>query len=587
MKKFTLLLMAMLAMVGFARADEAQSALTFQWAHSVDGKTSAGDNVVDMCKSSDGFYYVATNFGSVDKDLKFSWKSYTVNFDGEPLLGVDGQAIEGSPYNDGSSYNRNLLLQKVDQQGNVSWNLYTKKGDVDQESVLAATKDGGLVMVVKTRAWVKDAGLDNLLEIVDGTGATTTIKDMNTSDSEYRFLVVRLTAEGKIAWARLFNGLVNYAGTGNFTQNTKNNASVKGLALDDEENIYISGNYRTQLNFKKSDGSVVTLTAKNVSGWTGDSQKSVGDLYLVKLDKQGYYLNRLTSDSPAEAAYMDKIAYANGKIYANGRVAGNGSEFLLGDKKIEATTGHETLYIASINTSDLSVNYANVVKWSSNTSKWGLHNKGLQYIDGALYSTGGVQGSFDLLANPKGMYKAYVIKVNPETGEVQNVVASPTTGISEFFGVVVGQSSMYAFGYDMAQGAILVPYNKLTAEASTPYIVCKYGIATLGSAPILDGDYVVMMNRGGRANSTTAEATFYGTNTKFSNLAAWGVAYYSYKLNDVATGINAAKSDAANGSVSVYTTDGKFLKSASSVAEAKNGLTKGVYVVGNKKVIVE
>ena len=148
MKKFTLLLMAMLAMVGFARADEAQSALTFQWAHSVDGKTSAGDNVVDMCKSSDGFYYVATNFGSVDKDLKFSWKSYTVNFDGEPLLGVDGQAIEGSPYNDGSSYNRNLLLQKVDQQGNVSWNLYTKKGDVDQESVLAATKDGGLVMVV-------------------------------------------------------------------------------------------------------------------------------------------------------------------------------------------------------------------------------------------------------------------------------------------------------------------------------------------------------------------------------------------------------------------------------------------------------
>lgn len=587
MKKFTLLLMAMLAMVGFARADEAQSALTFQWAHSVDGKTSAGDNVVDMCKSSDGFYYVATNFGSVDKDLKFSWKSYTVNFDGEPLLGVDGQAIEGSPYNDGTSYNRNLLLQKVDQQGNVSWNLYTKKGDVDQESVLAATKDGGLVMVVKTRAWVKDAGLDNLLEIVDGTGATTTIKDMNTSDSEYRFLVVRLTAEGKIAWARLFNGLVNYAGTGNFTQNTKNNASVKGLALDDEENIYISGNYRTQLNFKKSDGSVVTLTAKNVSGWTGDSQKSVGDLYLVKLDKQGYYLNRLTSDSPAEAAYMDKIAYANGKIYANGRVAGNGSEFLLGDKKIEATTGHETLYIASINTSDLSVNYANVVKWSSKTSKWGLHNKGLQYIDGALYSTGSVQGSFDLLDNPKGMYKAYVIKVNPETGEVQSVVASPTTGISEFFGVVVGQYSMYAFGYDMAMGTILVPYNKSTVEAGTPYIVCKYGTATLGSAPILDGDYVVMMNRGGRANSTTNEATFYGTDKKFSNLTAWGVAYYSYKLKDVATGINSVKANAASNRVNVYTTDGIFLKTASSVAEAKQGLAKGVYVIGNQKIVVE
>lgn len=58
----------------------AQSPLAFQWAHSVDGATTGGDNVMGMCKSSDGYYYIATNFGT-----STTQKALNVWFDGELL----------------------------------------------------------------------------------------------------------------------------------------------------------------------------------------------------------------------------------------------------------------------------------------------------------------------------------------------------------------------------------------------------------------------------------------------------------------------------------------------------------------------
>lgn len=101
-KKFTLLLFAILSLT---MSLNAQSPLTFQWAHSVDGATTAGDNVMGMCKSSDGYYYVATNFGT-----STTQNAMNVWFDGEQLKDKYG-FYEGSPYT-GTSQNGNMLLQK-------------------------------------------------------------------------------------------------------------------------------------------------------------------------------------------------------------------------------------------------------------------------------------------------------------------------------------------------------------------------------------------------------------------------------------------------------------------------------------------
>lgn len=579
MKKITLLLMAVLAWVGSVSAQDAQSLLTFNWAHSVDGATSGGDNVFDMERSSDGSYFVANSFGTTNQSMG-------VNFDSEPLLGVDGNAIQGSPYSDGNSYNNNLLLQKVSNTGSVEWSVYTKKGDLS-DAYLASTSDGGLVVTLKTRAWVEEAGLDNILEIVDAAGATTTIKDMNTLASEYRFLVLKIDADGKLVWSRLINGLVRID-----TKNaTKNNAYVYSCVVDDADNIYLAGNYRTELYFKKSDGTVETLVSKNATNWNGDSQGVVGDLFLVKLDKNGYFSKSLLAEGTASLAFLDKMVYYDGKIYVDGRVQGDGTAMTLGGKAVNASSERQTQILVSVNTEDLSVNYVNALTSVPNSaSKFVIQNKAAQYINGNVYFTGSLNGGFradgattDIINSNGTQLKAYVLKVNPATGEVSQAAIRTEGGISGFFGVYEGQKKVYAFGYDLSAGAILAPINKSDFSLETATVVCKYGTVSACSTPLADGDNLILANRG----RATKNPVFYGTDKTFTNLKNWGVVYYSYKLNDTASGINAVNSEGKEAKVDVYTTDGIFVKSASSVEEAKQNLPKGVYVIGKQKVAVD
>lgn len=580
MKKFTNLLMALLVWVTAVSAQDAQSLLTFNWAHSVDGGTSAGDNVFDMAKSKDGSYFIANSFGTTNQSMG-------VSFDAEPLLGVDGKAIQGSPYT-GTSMNANLLLQKVSNAGSVEWSAYTKKGYV-MDCYLSPASDGGLVVAMKVRAWVEEAGLDNLLEYVDGTGATTTIKDMNTLASEYRFLVLKLDADGKLVWSRLINGLVR-EGT---KQATKDNAYIYSCVLDDADNIYLAGNYRTELYFKKSDGTLETLVAKNNTNWTGDPQSVIGDLFLVKLDKNGYFTKSLLADGTASCAFFDKMVYADGKIYVNGRVQGDGSAMTLGGKAVNASSERQTELLVSINTEDLSVNYVNALTSTPNSaSRFVVQNRAAQYIDGYVYFTGLLNGGFraegaseDIINNKATMLKPYVLKVNPATGEVAQAAIRTEGGIGGFFGVYEGKENLYAFGYDMGAngGAILVPIKKSDFSLGTASVICKYGVVAVCATPLADGDNLILANRG----RATQKPTFLGTDKTFTGLQNWGVVYYSYKISDAATGIDNVKGDAQSAKVDVYTTDGVFVKTASSVDEAKQNLAKGVYVIGNQKVAVE
>lgn len=110
MKKFILFLAACF-MLATASQAETQPAVTFNWAHTVDGATSAGDNIIGMVKASGGDYYVATTWGTNSGASQVNlW------FDGEQVTGADGAAIVGSPYT-GTSMNDNMFLQKVSNAG--------------------------------------------------------------------------------------------------------------------------------------------------------------------------------------------------------------------------------------------------------------------------------------------------------------------------------------------------------------------------------------------------------------------------------------------------------------------------------------
>lgn len=577
-KKFTLLLFAILSLT---MSLNAQSPLAFQWAHSVDGATTAGDNVMGMCKSSDGYYYIATNFGT-----STTQKALNVWFDGELLKNEHG-AYEGSPYT-GTSQNGNMLLQKVAKDGSVVWTTFTKKGDVDHAEV-APTSDGGLIVALKCRAWVKEAGLENMLCYVDATESETNITG-DQVESEYRYLIMKITKAGTIEWYRKITGLVKNGEK----QPTKNNIYVYGLAVDEYDNIYLAGNFRTEMYLNKSDGTKATLVAKSsVDTWDGNSQKTVGDMFLVKLDSKGYYLNSIVNNGIVNCAFLDKVAYNNGKLYLDGRVKSVGNEITFGGVTVNASKDFQTQLLLSVNTEDLSVNYIKSLTSVENVQKrFVIQNKSAQYLNGYVYFTGLLNGSWkqeseseNIVTNhSSNQLKGYVLKMNPETGRIEKAAVRTDGGIGGFCGVYEGAEKLYAFGYDFSGGAIVAPINKNTYAVETPIQVCDYGTVGNATAPIVDGENFVMANRGKSA------ASFYGTDKKFENLKNWGSVYYSYKMSDViSTGINkpTISGVASDVIVDVYTLGGAKVKSGVAASNATEGLAKGIYIVNHKKVIVK
>ena len=578
-KKFTLFLFAILSLT---MSLNAQNSMTFQWAHSVDGATTGGDIVMGMCKSSDGYYYIATNFGT-----STSQNALNVWFDGELLEGDHG-AYEGSPYT-GTSQNGNMLLQKVAKDGSVVWTTFTKKGDVDHAEI-APTSDGGLVVALKCRAWVKEAGLENMLCYVDATESENDITG-DQVESEYRYLIMKITKTGMIEWYRRITGLVKTNGE---NKPTKNNIYVNGLAVDEYDNIYLAGNFRTEMYLNKSDGTKATMVAKSsVDTWGGDSQNVVGDMFLVKLYSKGYYLNSIVNDGIVNCAFLDKVAYNDGKLYLDGRVRSVDNEITFGGVKVNASKDFQTQLLLSVNTEDLTVNYIKSLSSVANTSgRFVIQNKSAQYLNGYVYFTGLLNGSWKQESESENIatnhtsakLKGYVLKMNPETGKAEKAAVRTDGGIGGFFGVYEGAEKLYAFGYDFTGGAILAPINKDTYAVETPIQICKYGTVSNATTPIIDGENFVMANRGRSA------ASFYGTDKKFENLKNWGSVYYSYKMSDViSTGINrpAISGVVSDAIVDVYTLGGVKVKSGVTANNATEGLAKGVYIVNHKKVIVK
>lgn len=58
----------------------------------------------------------------------------------------------------------------------------------------------------------------------------------------------------------------------------------------------------------KADGTSATLVAKSsIDSWGGNSQNVVGDMFLVKLDSKGYYLNSIVNDGIVDCAFWIRL----------------------------------------------------------------------------------------------------------------------------------------------------------------------------------------------------------------------------------------------------------------------------------------
>lgn len=170
---------------------------------------------------------------------------------------------------------------------------------------------------------------------------------------------------------------------------------------------------------------------------------------------------------------------------------------------------------------------------SSQTNAMGVWIDGVESdeIEGSPY-TGTSQNGESVIANPSSnMLKGFILQIDPFTGIVEKSAILLNGGISAFFGIYASSNSLYAYGYDFSKGAILVPINKDTYSLGDPITVCEYGTVGNAVTPIVDGESLIMANRGGKARATDNKAKFYGSSFSFSDMKYWGTVYYSFKIN--------------------------------------------------------
>ncbi|MCR5313817.1 MAG: hypothetical protein K6E54_09325 [Bacteroidaceae bacterium] len=497
----------------------------FGWGYLYDGPTKAGDNAIAIEKAADGNIFEVISWGSTEADGQNLYINSVAATDGQ------NNTIEGYAYNSGNSYTANTYIAKLNPETGVAiWNVYTIQGYMDNSGFnIAATKDGGAVIAMKIR---QSQGADaTLAEFVSATGVHTTIAHDNSEQWCYRTIVMKLTSAGEISWYRVIRQDDTFDGN-----NSSDSHYTYTLALDEDENIYIGGNYRNNLYFPKADGSEYSITAHNNSGWTGDSQKVIGDLYIVKLNSNGYFEKVLTSPETVDATFIDRIIADGNTFYAVGRAADATSDsFTVGGKTVN-TTSLQGMFVLSFDT-DLNVNYASTIEATgASDSKHTTQIKNLQLVNGSLYISGGVKGGFKqnettFISTSSTMIEGFSLKVSVDNGTVEKGYIKGY-GITSIFGVnEINDDKLLTIGYYMsgskgALGCVADIYAADGTLESNKQLVSFGTVATM-ACPLFDGDDIYIQNRGG----SNAAPSFYDCADTYQAGTKWGVALSKYTLS--------------------------------------------------------
>lgn len=567
----------------------------YQWCHTIYGKTKAGNIPVAVIKTTDGNYVAFSSFGS---NTRTGTKVY---FDGSELKDADGQDIEGCQYagNNDNSVNHNLLLQKFDSEtGGVMWTVYSDKGDLYNNQAVYPTADGGLVLVSDVRN-LADKAETTLFRMVGADNQKTEVSYTPAGDdhSSTEGVIAKIDKDGKVEWAKLIatttHPMVNEKTFGGYA------IYYKGVVVDSKGNIYVCGNYMSEVKFVKRDGTEETHQAKNTGAWDGSIQTSAGDPFIAKLDQDGYLLKFMTEDeSNISFASFDKMTINDDVIYVSGRFKGDGSGSIkFGDTTLQPNDCWNLIY-ASVNAEDLSLNYMKMlVAGKFDGKNYAVQNMNLQYYNGSLYMTGLITGSLaddnsstPFISTTTKMREAMIVKVNAQDGK-RLAAGIDGKSITAAYGVVETKdpSTVWAYGYSLLSMARL---NKYTLEGDklvkgTEQIALNEATVGMLGKPLIDGTNLIAMGRA-RYNS----GTVLGTTDK-TDFLNWGIVLSKHTCDDIldpagtatsVEGLTVQKDSVPN--YDVYSVAGMLVKRAKSMSEATDALPSGLYVIGGRKVVV-
>ena len=536
---------------------------------------------------------------------------------------ADGLQWNGSdlnlPEDQGTATASKLTISKIDGKGEIKWNITSTIGAFGTDfGKLSGTPDGGAVITFTVRKNSKDASIDPLATLVDAKNNIFNITIADYPDAwVYVPMVMKFSADGAIEWLRQIKCDYSAVNGAVPTQPT----SIKALTTDPDGNIYISGFFNTPVSFPESGstwaGTIIPVNTP--ADWKSGSDTSVGDMFITKLNPDGFYAKSYTVNS--DAAYSTRtqatrLAFANGRLFWAGTTNGllNGTTFQIGSSTVtptivsvkDAPKALETNIVGAMDT-ELTPAWTTTIPTQLNSSgtSASIMQKGLDaYDNNTVYLTGSVSGGLDLgssvIASQKAMLEGCFVAFDATTGTPKggNILGE---SISNYYGAFVNTTNGHVITYGSGTSAetFIIDYD---AEYANPVKTALFdkGQTAFGCALNPANNQLLSLSRGKGATTAIGGATAT-LGSQFTALIG------AFTLSDfkAASGIEAAEvadagalkvygttgaavfTAAGSQNVAVYSATGALVKSVA-VAEGTTTveLPAGFYIAAGQKFIV-
>ncbi len=360
----------------------------------------------------------------------------------------------------------NLLLAKIDQQGNLLWSINSSlSGDyASNKGNLAITSDGDIIFTAKVRH--TDGILDTPMALSDSQGNIVEF-DSPVAQRYYSVIVGRASSDGILKWVRQISPATELSQFDD-AKFVSDAIDVNALALDADDNIFVGGLQKTDITLAKADNTTADIAVRNIDSTT---KASAGSFYLVKLDQNGYYLGSLAPAAETLSASSVQDLEVNGdRLYAYFHIKASSADannsLTLGDFDLTATDIDCPVFAAL--STDLEPSWVKVITAEKVAGKSGLQNGHITVAGSNLWYCAQYQdklsdGDNSIEATQGTQREGCIIKFDAANGAwlaaANNRPDFDATGIVGYFKAFQlsdNDQTIYTYGYNMGTSKVFL-----------------------------------------------------------------------------------------------------------------------------------